>query len=228
MIFVWGCFLFGKETAEGGIAVDIVTMKLSELKVPERNVRMHPEQQIKEFIRSIKMFGQTRPIVVDENNMILIGNGLYKALEKIGAKTADVLVRKDLSEQEKKKLMIADNKIYSLGVDDLDAINDFIKELLDYDVPGYDEDLLEMMMADADEVTEKIAEYGVLEQDEVADIQSRPQSPQIQPGTRLQNPEINNTSEEGSTGQNDTGPQGGQEDGRPFVSCPKCGEKIWL
>ena len=141
--------------------MNIVTMELSELRLPEKNVRKHPEQQIKEFIRSVKMFGQTRPIVVDENKVILIGNGLYKAMEKLGAHTAEVLVRDDLSEQDKKKLMIADNKIYSLGIDDLDTINDFIKELLDYDVPGFDEELLEMMMADADEVTERITEYGL-------------------------------------------------------------------
>lgn len=208
--------------------MNIVTMNLSELHVPERNVRKHPEQQIKEFIRSVKMFGQTRPIVVDENKVILIGNGLYKALEKLGAETAEVLVRDDLSEQEKKKLMIADNKIYSLGVDDLDAINDFIKELLDYDVPGFDEELLEMMMADAEEVTERITEYGLLEEDEVRDIQNRPQSPQIQPGARPEQEGNINTSEgEGgriaSVEASDAG-----EDERNFVICPKCGEKIWL
>jgi len=208
--------------------VNIVTMKLSELHVPERNVRKHPEQQIKEFMRSVKMFGQTRPIVVDENKVILIGNGLYKALEKMGVETAEVLVRDDLSEQEKKKLMIADNKIYSLGVDDLDAINDFIKELLDYDVPGFDEELLEMMMADADEVTERITEYGLLEEDEVRDIQSRPQSPQIQPGARPEAGGITNTpeGEEGSQSQGTS--QEGQPGEQAYVICPKCGEKIWL
>lgn len=205
--------------------MNIVTMNLSELHVPEKNVRKHPEKQLKEFIRSVKMFGQTRPIVVDENKVILIGNGLYKALEKLGAETAEVLIRDDLSEQEKKKLMIADNKIYSLGVDDLDAINDFIKELLDYDVPGFDEELLEMMMADAEEVTERITEYGLLEEDEVRDIQNRPPSPQIQPGARPVAEGITNTPE-GESGNGDaTAPQGGAQ---AFVICPKCGEKIWL
>ena len=204
----------------------IVTMKLSDLTVPERNVRKHPEQQIKEFIRSVKMFGQTRPIVVDENNVILIGNGLYRAMERIGAETADVLIRDDLSEQDKKKLMIADNKIYSLGVDDLDAINDFIKELLDYDVPGFDEELLEMMMADAEEVTEKIAEYGILEDEEIKDIQNRPQSPQIEPGARPMTEGISNTSQGSKDAEADSRPQGEAE--RQHVVCPKCGEKIWL
>ena len=123
----------------------IEKMKMADLRQPERNVRKHPEKQIQEFMRSVKMFGQTRPIVVDENNTILIGCGLYKAMQRLNFEEADVLKRIDLSESDKKKLMIADNKIYSLGVDDLDATNDFLKEILDYDVPGFDEDVLKMI-----------------------------------------------------------------------------------
>ena len=54
-----------------------VTRKLlSELRRPERNVRMHTDKQLKEFRRSIEMFGQIRPIVVDEDGVILAGDGL--------------------------------------------------------------------------------------------------------------------------------------------------------
>ena len=56
--------------------MEIITMKLVDLVKPEKNVRIHTEQQLKEFQRSVKMFGQIRPIVVDENNVILAGNCL--------------------------------------------------------------------------------------------------------------------------------------------------------
>ena len=46
-----------------------VMIPLSDLRRPERNVRMHTDKQIKEFRRSVEMFGQIRPIVVDENNV---------------------------------------------------------------------------------------------------------------------------------------------------------------
>ena len=46
--------------------MEIITMKLVDLVKPEKNVRIHTEQQLKEFQRSVKMFGQIRPIVVDE------------------------------------------------------------------------------------------------------------------------------------------------------------------
>ena len=62
-----------------------VTRKpLSELKRPQRNVRMHTDKQLKEFRRSVEMFGQIRPIVVDEAGTILAGNGLYETLLQMG------------------------------------------------------------------------------------------------------------------------------------------------
>ena len=65
-------------------------MKLSDLVKPEKNVRIHTEQQLKEFRRSIEMFGQIRPIVIDENNIILAGNGLFDSLNAMGKETAEV------------------------------------------------------------------------------------------------------------------------------------------
>ena len=55
----------------------VTIKKLSVLKHPEKNVRIHSEQQIRELKRSLEKFGQTRALVIDENNIILIGNGLY-------------------------------------------------------------------------------------------------------------------------------------------------------
>ena len=57
----------------------IVKIKLADLVKPEKNVRIHTEKQIKEFRRSVEMFGQIRPIVVDERNMSKgnINNDVY-------------------------------------------------------------------------------------------------------------------------------------------------------
>ena len=48
----------------------VTVKKISELKRPERNVRMHTDKQLVEFRRSVEMFGQIRPIVIDENNVL--------------------------------------------------------------------------------------------------------------------------------------------------------------
>lgn len=115
-----------------------VTRKLlSELRRPERNVRMHTDKQLKEFRRSIEMFGQIRPIVVDEGGVILAGNGLYETLLSMGRTEADCYVVTGLTEAQKKKLMLADNRVFDLGVDDLSALDAFVLELKDdLDIPG--------------------------------------------------------------------------------------------
>ena len=104
-----------------------LTMKLKDLVRPERNIRIHTEKQLAEFERSVRMFGQIRPIVVDENNIILAGNGLYETLLRMNREEALVYKYEDLTEAQKKKLMIADNKIFSLGIENLDTLNEFLE-----------------------------------------------------------------------------------------------------
>jgi len=146
-------------------------VKLADLRHPEKNVRIHTEKQIQEMIRSIEMFGQIRPVVIDEKNVILAGNGLVEAMRKMGLAEADALRVTGLTETQKKKLMLADNKIYSLGVDDLDVIYEMLREFEDdFDVPGFDEDLLRDLLADVDHVDEKIQEYGKLAEEEIEEI----------------------------------------------------------
>ena len=95
--------------------MNVTTKRLDALKHPKKNVRIHSEQQIRELKRSLEKFGQTRAIVVDEDDTILIGNGLYEAMVSLGYQEATVYVKTGLSENDKKKLMIADNKTYALG-----------------------------------------------------------------------------------------------------------------
>ncbi len=202
----------------------IKKMKLSELVKPEKNVRLHTDKQLKEFERSIKMFGQIRPIVIDENNVILAGNGLYDTLVMMGSETAEVYKYENLTENQKKKLMIADNKIFSLGVDNLDTLNSFLEDLQgDLDIPGYDEEILKQMVSDAEEVTEKIAEYGTLDDEEIQSIkttaakreEAAAKEEEKEP-ERVESDVIQEETDEETT------------EVRRFVICPNCGEKIWL
>lgn len=209
--------------------MEIITMKLVDLVKPEKNVRIHTEQQLKEFQRSVKMFGQIRPIVVDENNVILAGNGLYETLIAMGKETADVYKYDNLTENQKKKLMIADNKIFSLGIENLDTLNSFLEDLQgDLDIPGFDEDILKQMVSEAEDVTEKLSEYGTLDDEEIQSIKES--------GERKEQ-QIQKAEEEQATPAPQPIAQPQQEmpedseyttEVKKFVICPKCGEKIWL
>lgn len=213
--------------------MEIKRMKLADLVIPEKNIRIHTEQQLKEFERSVRMFGQIRPIVVDENRIILAGNGLYATLLRMGETEADVYQYFDLTENQKKKLMIADNKIFALGIENLNTLNDFLEELHDdLDIPGYDSEILKQMVSEAEDITEKISEYGTLDDEEIKEIKARNErqameSPQPvfdfnSNGNQPMTP-IATASEPIQEEQDEQ-----TADIRKFVICPKCGEKIWL
>lgn len=129
--------------------MQVVAKKIAELKHMPGNTRLHSEKQIREYIRSIEMFGQLRPMVIDENNIVLADNGLLMALRKMGKETAACHIVTGLTENEKKKLMLADNKIAALGEEDQFAFEETLRELSgDIDIPGYGADILKNLTSD--------------------------------------------------------------------------------
>ena len=217
--------------------MNVTTKRLDALKHPKKNVRIHSEQQIRELKRSLEKFGQTRAIVVDEDDTILIGNGLYEAMVSLGYQEATVYVKTGLSENDKKKLMIADNKTYALGIDNLETLNEFLEELQgDLDIPGYDEEILQQMVADADEVTDKLSEYGTLDEYEIQKMKEANEKREQKAAVDTQsadnaesNPEkANPQNEQSAEEQNAAETEPEITETRGFVVCPKCGEKIWL
>lgn len=145
-----------------------IRRKISELRHPEQNVRVHTELQIDELVRSLDMFGQIRPVVIDEAGVILAGNGTVAAMRKRGDEEAAVWVMAGLSEDQKIKLMLADNKLFHLGLDDHNVIMAMVRELDDLQIPGFDEEVLRALTAEVSQVREdKLAEFGALPDEEI-------------------------------------------------------------
>ena len=212
--------------------MNIITLKLEDLAIPERNVRIHTEKQLREYERSVRMFGQIRPIVVDENNTILAGRGLYDTLKRMGRETAECYRYTNLTENQKKKLMIADNKIFSLGIENLDTLNQFLEELQgDLEIPGFDDEVLRQMVASADEITETLSEYGTLNDEEIQKIQKnsekRGETAQVEYpiASIIKNPTdaTMDTDRPGNVADSETA-----TDIRKYTICPACGTKVWL
>ena len=211
--------------------MDSFKMQLSELIKPEKNVRIHTEQQLKEFERSVKMFGQIRPIVIDEKKIILAGNGLYETLVRMGYEEADVYQYTNLTESQKKKLMIADNKIFSLGIENLDTLDSFLNDLRDdLDIPGFDSDVLQQMVSDAEDITEKLSEYGTLDDEEIKEIKERTErrESKMEPQTPIGGGNVAEPIGKVSDTTTDESKEEETTDIKKFVICPSCGEKIWL
>ena len=198
--------------------MEIIVKALSSLRKPRKNVRRHTDKQISEYIRSLEMFGQIKPIIVDESGEIIAGNGLYEALVKMGRETCDCYVIPGLTSVQKKKLMLADNRVYELGVTDMDAFNEIIRELGgDIDVPGWDADLLEMINASLPEVEEMVENYGVFDQGEIDAVNRRQREAHTTAAESPAQPKPAPAEEPASTAQVNR-----------VIVCPKCGERICL
>lgn len=132
---------------------------LDKLSPFDGNTRIHTEIQIAELRRSLKQFGQFRNIVIDEENTILAGHGIVTAMFAEGWKKAKAYRISGLSRKDKAKLLLADNKTQDMGREDFDAVEQLIKEIGDFDIPGYDESTLKALILESEQVMADTTEY---------------------------------------------------------------------
>lgn len=76
----------------------------------ERNAKQHPPDQIDHIANSIKRFGWQQPIVVDKNNVVIIGHGRLAAAKQLMLDSVPVVYADNLTEEEVNALRLADNK----------------------------------------------------------------------------------------------------------------------
>jgi hypothetical protein len=181
------------------------------LKLPDRNTRIHPEKQISEIRRSLKKWGQYKNIVVDDQYLVLACNGLVEAMRAEGMKKATAIIMYDLSENDKKKLMMADNKTSGLGIDSLENIEAFIRELDgDFDIPGFDDEVLSSISAASEEISLALDDYGKANESNIEHIEAH--SEVNDSAADMEEPEdVDEPSEE-----------------KKSVKCPRCGADVWL
>lgn len=100
---------------------------------------------------SIKEFGWQQPIVVDKDNVIIVGHTRYKAAKKLGMKEVPVVKADNLTDEQVKAYRLADNKTGELTDWDDDLLNDELDNILDIDMSGFGFDL---ELGDDEEVQE--------------------------------------------------------------------------
>ena len=130
------------------------------LKPHPANPRHHPKAQIQEIANSIREFGWTAPIILDEQRRILAGHGRVEAAKVLGLRDVPTICVRDLSEAQLKLLMLADNKIgENAGWDDA-ALALTFKELaecgLDLTTSGFSlPEIDQLVLAPGDDVDER-------------------------------------------------------------------------
>lgn len=113
--------------------MELVKMKIADLVPYENNPRKN-DQAVDAVVESIKQCGYVAPIIVDEKNVILAGHTRYKALVKLGRKDVEVVVRAGLSDEQKRKYRILDNKTNELAEWDFEKLE---KEMADLDFSDF-------------------------------------------------------------------------------------------
>ena len=76
-----------------------------------KNAKRHPSDQVKMIAKSIKEFGFQQPIVVDKDNVVVIGHGRLLASKRLKLESVPVVKIENLSEEQIKALRLADNSV---------------------------------------------------------------------------------------------------------------------
>lgn len=213
-----------------------VKKPISELHEAKVNSRYHSDRQIDEYIRSLDMFGQTKPIVCDENGEVIIGNGLLLAMQKMNAKEADCYVVSEISEKDKKKMMLADNKIFELGMSLDEVMQDIVKEYKDIDIPGFNEDILTAIVQSAAETTKTIEAYGAYPEESLSNIERHASDVNREP-IYTNAPSFQTKAEPIMSAENapmvsapvkeqQSETETGEVETERYVTCPHCGQRI--
>lgn len=94
------------------IKAKIEKVSISSIKENENNPRSINKQKFEKLVKSVKEFPEMlklRPIVVDEDNIILGGNMRYKACREVGLKEVYIIQAEDLTDKQAQEFIIKDN-----------------------------------------------------------------------------------------------------------------------
>ena len=122
--------------------MQVQSMKIDEVKPYPNNPRNN-DDGVEAVANSIKEFGWQQPIVVDKDNVIIVGHTRYKAAKKLGMDKVPVVVADNLSPEQVKAYRLADNKTGELTDWDMGLLDDELADIADIDMSdfGFDLDL---------------------------------------------------------------------------------------
>ena len=119
------------------------------------NARTHSESQIQDIMNSIRKFGFTNPVLLDEKGGIIAGHGRTIAAGRLHMKEVPTIVLAHLTEDEKRAYIIADNKLAEKAGWDLEKLSHELQLLaehqFDLEVIGFDSAELKTLLNQSEE-----------------------------------------------------------------------------
>jgi len=151
--------------------VNIEQVKLDALIPYARNSRTHSDAQVAQIAASIKEFGFTNPVLIDETGSIIAGHGRVMAARKLAIADVPSIRLTHLTEAQKKAYIIADNKLaLNAGWDDemlAVELTDLKDMGFDLDLTGFSTDEIEALLAPA-------GTEGLTDEDAVPEVPEAP------------------------------------------------------
>jgi DNA modification methylase len=135
------------------------------LKPARRNARKHSRRQLRQVAKSIEEFGWTNPILVDASSRILAGHARHQVATEKGTEEVPTIRIDDLTEEQKRAYILADNKIAENAGWDTDLLKLELGELvqienLDFDVTvtGFEMAEIDMLIFEGEPTTDDKAD----------------------------------------------------------------------
>ena len=121
-------------------------MQIEKIKVDEiipyaDNAKLHPERQIEQIRSSILEFGFNDPIAIDENNVVIEGNGRLMAIKDLGFKEVDCIRIEGLTEDQKRAYILVHNQLTMNTGFDIDILNKELERIKGIDMTQFDFEL---------------------------------------------------------------------------------------
>ena len=122
-----------------------VDIPISELKAYDKNAKIHDAKQNEQIANSLLRFGWKQPLVVDKDNVLIVGHGRLEGA-KIASKTdkrfltAPCIIADDLTEEEIKAYRLADNKLNESPWD-FDLLGEELQDITEIDMSDFGFDM---------------------------------------------------------------------------------------
>ena len=97
--------------AQAWPADEVNRRSVDELIPYARNARTHSETQIAQIAASIREWGWTQPVLIDEDDGIIAGHGRIMAAQMLGIKDVPTTVAKGWTDAQKQAYVLADNQL---------------------------------------------------------------------------------------------------------------------
>ena len=124
------------------MSLTVEYVAVSDIKPYKKNAKKHPAEQVEFIANSIREFGFRQPLVVDRNNVLVIGHGRLLAAKKLGMTEVPVVKADDLTDEQIKALRLADNKTNESEWD-VDLLSAEIGDILEIDMTKFGFELAE-------------------------------------------------------------------------------------